>query len=405
MKITGLDKLTKTLDQASKAANELDGELETLSFDPSDNSSVEEAIAQAKLAVDNRLGSWYSNPIVDEMADGLKAEFENHILAKVEEHKLANPKPVSSGMSEVSEVLERIRNTIGDLRRADYQTFDRHTEKLARQLEDACLKDIVADLTKGLDVESWISAGEETASGMVGSAKLKWPEAEEQQLGLVILLAQRFAGDSRKALNFAHDFYYNGKKITANLQHMVSQVFVPFERDFSAYVQRRTGAGVTGLAVAEQTKYPRRVFVVHGHDGEPREAVARFLESLDFDVVILHEQANRGRTIIEKFEEHADVGFAVVLLTPDDVGSSATDERRRARARQNVILELGYFLGRLGRSRVVALMRGDLEIPSDVLGVVYTPYDNAGAWKLALAHELIAAEYEVDLKRVMPGKK
>jgi predicted nucleotide-binding protein len=230
---------------------------------------------------------------------------------------------------------------------------------------------------------------------MVGSARLEWPSSDQQQMGLIILLARRFAGNSREALNFAHTFYYNGSNIARNLQHMVGQVFVPFERDFSSYVSRHTGAKAAGSSVEDTPKYPRRVFIVHGHDGEARETVARFMEQLGFEVVILHEQANRGRTIIEKFEEHADVGFAIVLLTPDDVGS-ASGGASQPRARQNVVMELGYFLGKLGRERVVALKRGEVELPSDILGVVYTPFDQHGGWKVDLVRELRAADYEVD---------
>lgn len=405
VKIAGFNKLKRTLQQASRAAQELDGKLATLQFDPSDPSSVEAAIAEARLVIDNRLGSWYGNPFVDQIADGAKATFEEQIFSKVEEYKLANPETPSTDPHSISGVLERIRNTIGDLRRADYQTFDRHAERLARLLDADALREIVTELTEGLNLEAWLSAGESTRGGMVGGAKLRWPESKKEQLGLTILLARQFAGDSRKALNFAYEFYYNGKKITPNLQHMVSQVFVPFERDFSAYVTQRTGKGVAGEPIEQQEKYPRRIFIVHGHDGEARESVARFLEGLAFEVIILHEQANRGRTVIEKFEEHADVGFAVVLLTPDDVGSAATDGATKSRARQNVILELGYFLGRLSRERVVALRKGDVEIPSDILGVVYTPLDEAGAWRLALARELHAADYEIDWNVVMPRAK
>jgi predicted nucleotide-binding protein len=104
----------------------------------------------------------------------------------------------------------------------------------------------------------------------------------------------------------------------------------------------------------------RRVFVVHGHDGEAKETVARFLEKLELEPIILHEQPNQGRTVIEKFEtSSSDVAFAVVLLTPDDLGRAANGPPDlSARARQGVILELGYFLGRLGRTRVCALHRG-----------------------------------------------
>lgn len=153
---------------------------------------------------------------------------------------------------------------------------------------------------------------------------------------------------------------------------------------------------------APATAPSKKVFIVHGHAGEPREAVARFLEQLGLEPIILHEQANQGRTIIEKFEAHADVGFAIVLLTPDDVGGPDGREQR-PRARQNVILELGYFIGRLGRSQVCALMMGEIELPSDILGVAWTPLDTGGAWKQALAKELAAAGYEFDWNKVMHG--
>jgi predicted nucleotide-binding protein len=144
----------------------------------------------------------------------------------------------------------------------------------------------------------------------------------------------------------------------------------------------------------------RKIFIVHGHDIGARETVARFLENCNFEPIILHEQANKGRTIIEKFEAHANVGFAIVLLTPDDKLVLPNGEYLH-RARQNVILELGYFIGQLGRKRVCALKSGDVEIPSDVLGVVWTDFDSGGAWKQALARELKAADYDIDWNDVM----
>lgn len=144
-----------------------------------------------------------------------------------------------------------------------------------------------------------------------------------------------------------------------------------------------------------------RAFVVHGHDEEAKQSVARCLEKLDLEAVILHEQPNQGRTIIEKFEDYADVGFAVVLLTPDDVGASKSDQHDlRSRARQNVVFELGFFIGRLGRQRVCALHRGDVEIPSDFAGVLWVRMDPDGAWRFALGRELKAAGLDVDLNRL-----
>ena len=147
----------------------------------------------------------------------------------------------------------------------------------------------------------------------------------------------------------------------------------------------------------------RRIFLVHGRDEGAKNTVARFLEKLDLQPVILDEQANRGLTIIEKFESHSDVGFAIVLLTPDDEGAlRGGEESGRHRARQNVIFELGFFIGRLGRQRVCALTKGSaMEIPSDYSGVVYIPLDGDGAWQSRLVKELKAAGLDVDANRAL----
>lgn len=155
-------------------------------------------------------------------------------------------------------------------------------------------------------------------------------------------------------------------------------------------------------AAASTPASTSRVFVVHGHDEAIREGIARFLEKLGLEPVILHEQASEGMTVIEKLERHSDVRFAVVLLTPDDEGRRiATDSVLRPRARQNVVLELGYFTAKLGRKAVCALHRGSLELPSDYFGVVYVPIDEGGGWQLKLARELKAAGFPIDMNRAL----
>lgn len=144
----------------------------------------------------------------------------------------------------------------------------------------------------------------------------------------------------------------------------------------------------------------RKAFVVYGHDEGARETIARFLEKIGFEAIILHEQANQGRTIIEKVEAHGDVRFAIVLLTPDDEGR-VNGGVFQPRARQNVILELGYFIGRLGRKNVCALKRGDIEIPSDFSGVVYESLDASGGWRQVLGRELQAAGFEIDWNAIL----
>jgi predicted nucleotide-binding protein len=147
-------------------------------------------------------------------------------------------------------------------------------------------------------------------------------------------------------------------------------------------------------------KLSPKVFIVHGHDEGMREAVARFIEAIGLKAIILHEQANMGRTIIEKVEANVDVGFAVVLLSPDDDGC-AKGETLVSRARQNVLMELGFFIGLLDRRRVCALKRGGIELPSDFGGVVYEEYDDSGGWKQKLARELEAVGYAIDWNKVM----
>lgn len=145
-----------------------------------------------------------------------------------------------------------------------------------------------------------------------------------------------------------------------------------------------------------------KVFIIHGHDAGTKETIARFISKIGLEPIILHEQANQARTIIEKLEDHADVGYTIALLTPDDTGSSIKEpENVGQRARQNVIFEFGYFLGKLGRERVVGLVHGDIEIPSDYAGVLYIPIDESGAWRFLLIKELKSAGYEVDANRAI----
>jgi predicted nucleotide-binding protein len=170
-----------------------------------------------------------------------------------------------------------------------------------------------------------------------------------------------------------------------------------------ALVQTEQIAAVTAIAAQQLTASPSsRVFLVHGHDVAAKESVARFMEKLSLSPVILHEQANEGKTIIEKFESHSNVSFAVVLLTPDDVGAAAgKTDALSPRARQNVVLELGYFTGKLGRKRVCALFKPGIEVPSDIHGVLFVELDGPGAWKTKLAQEMVGAGLQINLEGLL----
>lgn len=158
----------------------------------------------------------------------------------------------------------------------------------------------------------------------------------------------------------------------------------------------------TSTRIAKAKPSSRRVFIFHGHDEGIKETVARLLGKLDLEPVILHEQPSRGRTVIEKFEDYSDVAFAVVLFTPDDIGHARGKEGdARPRARQNVVLELGFFMAAIGRAHVCVLYSGGVEIPSDYAGVLYEEFDSKGMWRFRLAAEIKASGIDVDLNKAV----
>ena len=144
-----------------------------------------------------------------------------------------------------------------------------------------------------------------------------------------------------------------------------------------------------------------KVFIVHGHDGEAKQAVARFVEKIGLEAIILHEQASSGNTIIEKIEEYTNVGFGIVLYTPCDLGASQRHkDQLKPRARQNVVFEHGYLIGKIGRKNVCALVKGDIETPNDISGVVYIKMEGEKEWKYKVADEMKACGYDIDLNKI-----
>jgi predicted nucleotide-binding protein len=139
-------------------------------------------------------------------------------------------------------------------------------------------------------------------------------------------------------------------------------------------------------------------FIIHGHDDAHKHELFRVLHDITgAKPIILHEQPSGGRSIFEKLEAYAaTAGFAVALLTADDVGRAKGTDLDLPRARQNVVFEAGYFAGRIGRARVVLLHEAGVELPGDLDGIVYVPLDNPGAWKMKLAHEMASVGVAID---------
>ncbi len=142
----------------------------------------------------------------------------------------------------------------------------------------------------------------------------------------------------------------------------------------------------------------KKMFIVHGHDGELKQLVARVLEKQGIEPIILSEQANCGATIIEKFEKNSDVRAAICLFTEDDLGRGKNEKDLKARARQNVVFEAGYFIGKLGRDRVILLANKKIEMPSDLSGVVYS---NTGSWQFEVLKELKTMGYNIDMNKTI----
>lgn len=151
------------------------------------------------------------------------------------------------------------------------------------------------------------------------------------------------------------------------------------------------------LLISKNARSFQKVFIVHGHDHALKQEVARIIEKQGIEAVILSEQANGGKTIIEKIEENSDVGAAICLFTGDDYGRAKDATSENLRARQNVVFEAGYFMGKLGRGNVILIASPDIEIPSDLQGVVYT---NKDMWQTDVLRELKAIGYNVDFNKL-----
>ena len=170
------------------------------------------------------------------------------------------------------------------------------------------------------------------------------------------------------------------------------------KKEFERYISDFEGVS-TNTHVKNHISVNNKVFIVHGHDGELKEKVARRLEQQGIEAIILSEQANRGKTIIEKIEAYSDVHVAIALFTQDDIGVAKEEKgNEKYRARQNVVFEAGYFMGYLGRENVIMITEENLEIPGDLSGMVYTTKDN---WEFEMLKELNAAGMKIDMNKLL----
>ena len=156
-------------------------------------------------------------------------------------------------------------------------------------------------------------------------------------------------------------------------------------------------------ALLDQSHLPGgNVLLIHGRDEAAKESLLEFLDKLELHPLVLHEQPDGGKSIIEKFGESTNIHFAIILITPDDIAAPRhKPKERQTRVSQNVIFELGYFVGKLGRGRVYALYKEGVEIPSDTSDTMYIPMDPRGGWRLLIAKEMKQAGMEIDLNKAI----
>ena len=221
---------------------------------------------------------------------------------------------------------------------------------------------------------------------------------------LGILQDNGFVLDEEKTIPYGKQFAFrNGAKVNVYDKGTVTPQGQHIEQ---VKTLLGIGAPVSGSCVVSPTVATRKkVFVVYGHDTDSRAQLEAMLRRWDLEPLILDQLPSEGQTIIEKLEKHtSEANFAVVLATPDDIGYRDGREGEKAyRARQNVVLELGMMLAKLGRKNVAILMKQqeNMERPSDIQGLIYVPFkDSVTDGALLLAKEMAAQGYKIDIGRL-----
>lgn len=239
IKIDGLQNLSRQLSEFKEACAALEESIE-IELDSLDPVGVELACAKANTAIDDRLARFAGNTMVIEVADQLKQAYRQKILDHVSNMRNTTNNE-TTGDELVHTTLSQIDDVIHDLQSSTFQTFERHIKRLAAILHSDELEMYTVALVSSVDVTAFLQEGHASQGGIVGSAILPWPIGQEEQIGLVIGLVDRFGADWNEAFNFSHTFYNSGSKFIDNLLSMVRQMLVPFARDYKKYIQRKIG--------------------------------------------------------------------------------------------------------------------------------------------------------------------
>lgn len=260
-----------------------------------------------------------------------------------------------------------------------------------RYIEDSFKSKIQKFIEKGIDIKK------KESTELAGRLKVSG-EQYSQWMAEIKLFSQRYLKEHPLYQDIQRTYFH--KNTSGSYEDMMGYLRIlendiPFKNSKLVQTNNNGENNLEKRDIVETNK----IFIVHGHDNLAKEQVARVVEKAGFEAIILHEKASGGKTIIEKIEKYSDVSFAIVLYTPCDLGRDKNLKEDNYRARQNVIFEHGYLIGKLGREHVCALVKENVETPGDISGVVYVQMDDAGAWKMDVAKEMEIAGLKIDFNK------
>ena len=284
---------------------------------------------------------------------------------------------------------ERVEFFLQQMEDSAPNTFRGNTAQLFEHL-DTEIKDNPVFAHYESSKAKWLQWLEDIESQSYGT-DWEMPTSFEDAKQLAYALYRKIAGEADNTMFL---FTVPGKDKFREAVQEFNRLFLPH---FRQAITDISNANPEYASATIRKARGSTVFIIHGHDHGLKSELELLLTNGGVPYVVLHEQPDKGRTIIDKLlEESERSSFAIAILSPDDLLSSGA-----YRARQNVILEMGYFIGLLGKERVRLLVKGDVEVPSDLYGILYEKYDSGGGWKSKLAKELIAAGIFVDLQAVI----
>lgn len=269
---------------------------------------------------------------------------------------------------------------------------------------------LVDQIQIGVELQNKIRLGVNINPEFILDSYELWDEYNREYLNHVFdttqnALSSGFANisvDKRPALLSSLRYYVSNDIYLAIQKKIKFLKKILDKTEFFSVMKRANTRSQPPLIKIENMPTKTKAFIVHGHDPSAKVEVARLIEKLGIEAIILHEQSNHGKTIIESIEHFTDVGFAIVLYTACDLGTSRDRASElKNRARQNVVFEHGYLMAKIGRANVLALVKGDIETPSDISGILYTTMDEHGAWKSSVAKAMKNAGYSIDMNTLI----